>query len=97
MKSSGARSMPEIADTVPDSVRSRVSWTPQALKNCIIAIAPLTSDVLCSKVTGPPTGLSGAATRGSQTLYRYPVGSSIKASYSSGFIQASSSDGSRYW
>ena len=56
MKSNGARSMPEIADTVPDSFRKRVSCTPQALKNCIIAIAPLTSETLCAKVTGAPGG-----------------------------------------
>ena len=41
MMSIGALKMPEMAETVPDSARSRAFWGPKAVKYSIIAMPPL--------------------------------------------------------
>ncbi len=41
MMSIGALKMPEMAETVPDSARSRATCVPKAVKYSIIAMPPL--------------------------------------------------------
>jgi len=95
--SSGAFSMPQMAETVPHSVRMRSTCGPNAWKYSSVAMAPFTNERLLRYDAGWPFALTSPETRGNQVWYRKRVGSAISSSYSARFMNAPCSSGSRYW
>ena len=68
MMSIGALKMPEMAETVPDSRRSRAICGRKRLKYSIIAIPPLRNDRVVRLGDGLARSANWLATRGSQTF-----------------------------
>ena len=95
--SNGAFNMPQIAETVPHSRLIRSTCGPKAVKYSIIAMPLFTKARLLRNVAAWPRAQNSVETRGSHVSYRNRTGSAISSSYSSRFMNAVCSAGSRYW